>query len=43
MNVVMGLADKVVVLQHGIKIAEGSPREIQRNERVITAYLGAKK
>ncbi len=40
MDTVMGLADKVVVLDFGSKIAEGSPYEIQSNEKVITAYLG---
>ena len=42
MNVLMRLADRVVVLQHGQRIASGTPREIQRNARVITAYLGAR-
>lgn len=42
MNVLMRLADRVVVLQHGRRIAAGTPREVQRNPRVITAYLGAR-
>jgi len=40
MDLVMDISDKVVVLDHGLKIAEGTPTEVQRNAQVITAYLG---
>jgi branched-chain amino acid transport system ATP-binding protein len=40
MGVVMDLSDRVVVLDHGNKIADGTPDEVKRNQAVIDAYLG---
>jgi branched-chain amino acid transport system ATP-binding protein len=40
MRAVMSLTDKVIVINHGSKIAEGTPREVTTNQEVIEAYLG---
>jgi branched-chain amino acid transport system ATP-binding protein len=43
MKAILGLSDKVIVLNYGEKIAEGPPQEVANDPQVITAYLGQKR
>jgi branched-chain amino acid transport system ATP-binding protein len=42
MRAIMGVSHRIIVIHHGVKIAEGTPEEIKNNDDVISAYLGAR-
>ena len=43
MKAVMNVSDRIIVMHHGEKIAEGSPSEVSKNEKVVKAYLGERR
>ncbi|HPP81877.1 MAG TPA: high-affinity branched-chain amino acid ABC transporter ATP-binding protein LivG, partial [Deltaproteobacteria bacterium] len=40
MNMVMGISDRILAINQGVKIVEGKPSEVQKHPEVIAAYLG---